>query len=218
MNYKELIDIISSGENLNVEFKRKFTTHEKMAKEMIALANTRGGYIIIGIDDNRKVYGVESEKSETELIKQCVEQYVEPVLDYQISYFDIEGKEVVVCSIPESKYKPHRIQDYQPELNINSAKVYIRVRDKSVLASKEMIKIMQSKVESKPLINYKIGKEEKIAFELLDSKESITVKDLKEAANISLRRASRTLIKLVRANLLMIHTKENGEDYFTYMG
>lgn len=218
MKYRELLDIISSGENLNVEFKRKFTTFEKMAKEMIALANTRGGYIIIGIDDDRKIYGVESEKSETELLRQCVEQYIEPTLDYNISYFEIDGKEIVVCSIPESKYKPHRIQDYQPQINLNSAKVYIRVRDKSVLASKEMIKILQSEVESKPLLNYQIGKEEKIVFELLDRKESITVKDLKESANISHRRASRTLIKLVRANLLMIHTKENGEDYFTYIG
>ena len=53
-----------------------------------------------------------------------------------------------------------------------------------------------------------IGSNERIVFEFLDKFERITVKDLGKYANISDRRASRTLIKLVRANLLLIHMKD----------
>jgi len=41
------------------------------------------------------------------------------------------------------------------------------------------------------------------------------VKDLANAANISERRASRTLVTMVRAGSLSIHTKDNGEEFFT---
>ena len=56
----ELYELIEEGENSHVEFKRKFSSPEKIAKEMIAFANSRGGYILFGIDDDRTIIGVES--------------------------------------------------------------------------------------------------------------------------------------------------------------
>lgn len=218
MKRKELLDIIESGEGLRVEFKQRFSTNEKIAKEMIALANTRGGYIIFGIDDDKSIYGVESEKSEAELVKDTAAAYCEPPVEYAIDFFEIEGKEIVIVEIFESKNKPHRLQDYLNSLDLNKALVYIRVNDKSISASKEMIKILQVQSSGMKLQKYQVGKNEKIAFEYLDTNEIITVKELSRIANISTRRASRTLIKLVRAKLLLIHTKDNGEDYFTYAG
>jgi len=38
--------------------------HKKKAKEMNAFANSKGGIIIFGVDENRAIVGVESEKSE----------------------------------------------------------------------------------------------------------------------------------------------------------
>lgn len=218
MNQKKLLKIIEGGEGINVEFKQRFSSFEKISKELLAFANTRGGYLIVGIDDDKSVYGVDSEKSVAELIKESAEKYCEPPLKYKIEYFDIDTKEVVVVYTPESSSKPHRMQDYVDHLDPNTAEVYVRVNDKSVLASKEMIKILQAASEEKSLTNYVVGKEEKIVFDYLDENETITVKELSKHANISGRRASRTLIKLVRAGLLIIHTKSNGEDFFTYFG
>ena len=64
-------------------------------------------------------------------------------------------------------------------------------------------------------MKYTIGKNEKSVFDYLEENETISVKELSDLINISERRASRTLVKLVRANLLMIHTKDNGEEFFT---
>lgn len=218
MTRQKLLKLLEEGENLNIEFKQRFSTFEKIAKEMIAFANTNGGYIIFGIDDNGSVYGVESEKGEAELIKEAAQKYCEPPIDYELYFIELENKEIVVAEIFESHKKPHRIQDYLNELDLRSAQIYIRVGEKSVPASKEMIKILQSNTSKLKLKNYNVGKNEKIVFEYLDSYESISVKDLSGKANISSRRASRTLINLVRANLLLIHTKDNGEVYFTYAG
>lgn len=218
MNAKKALSIIREGESLTVEFKRHFSEFDKIAKEMIGFANTKGGFIFFGIDDDGSVYGVESEKGEAELIKDCAENHCEPPVEYALHYVEIFGKEIVAAEIFEAETKPVRIQDYEKKLDLNTAQVYVRVKDKSVPASKETIKILQANAEQKALKNYQIGKAEKIAFEYLDKHEKINVKELSAAANISNRRASRTLIKLVRANLLIIHTKENGEEFFTYVG
>ncbi len=215
MTRKQLIKLIEDGENQTVEFKQRFSTEEKIAKEMIAFANTKGGVLIFGVEDDGKICGVLSEKGEAELVRTAAENYCEPPVNYSFEFINIGPDELVVVNVKESEIKPHRIQDYKTKLDLNTAHVYVRVNEKSVLASKEMIKILQTRTKGSSLINYTISKNEKIVFELLDRKENISVKELADKANISNRRASRTLINMVRADLLMIHHKDNGEEYFT---
>ena len=215
MNRRELLEMIEEGENIQCEFKRHFTTPDKIAREMIAFANTKGGYIIFGVDDDREVVGVDSEKAESEMIKDAADNYCEPPLKYSIDFIELYGKEVVVVSIPESDNKPHRIQDYQNELDINNSVVLVRVNDKSMQASKEMVRILRANSADLALKKYRIGQVEKMVFEFLAKYERISVKELSNLVNISERRASRTLVKMVRANLLLIHTKDNGEEFFT---
>jgi predicted HTH transcriptional regulator len=215
MRYKELLDLIEEGENIQVEFKRKFSTHDKIAREMIAFANTKGGYLLFGIDDDKKIVGVESEKETTELVKDAALNYCEPPLKYLIDYREIDGKEIVIVNVPESNIKPHRIQDYKTDIDITTAIVTIRVNDKSVQASKEMIRILRAQTNQAALKKYILGPTEKTVFEYLAKVERISVKELSNLVNISERRASRTLVKMLRANLLMIHTKDNGDEYFT---
>jgi len=123
-----------------------------------------------------------------------------------------------VVNVKESKIKPHRLQDYKKELDINKAEVYIRVNDKSILASKELIRLLKANSGSTELKKYSIGSNEKMVFDYLANNETISVKQLSHLANLSDRRASRTLVKMVRAGLLFIHTKENGEEFFTNAG
>jgi predicted HTH transcriptional regulator len=215
MNYRELKELIEEGENLQCEFKLKFSTEEKIAKEMMAFANTKGGYLIFGVDDDREIVGVESEKEIAALVTSTAKEYCIPPLEIKLDFIEVKGKEIVIVTIPESEQKPHRLQDYTDELDLNKSIVTIRVNDKSVQASKEMIRILRAQSSNKALIKYTIGQNEKLVFEYLKHKERITVKELSNLVNISERRASRTLVKMVRANLLMIHTKDNGDEYFT---
>jgi len=215
MKRSELLELIEKGENIHCEFKRKFSSPQKIAKEMMAFANTKGGYILFGVDDDKEIVGVESEKSEAELIKDTAANYCEPPLLYNIDFIDYKGKEVVIAEIPESDSKPHRLQDYLNKFDINKAVVMIRVKDKSIQASKEMVRILKADSEDLPLKKYSIGSNERKVFEYLTEYEAISVKQLSELVNISERRASRTLVKLVRARLLAIHTKDNGEEFFT---
>ena len=206
----ELYKLIEEGEGSNIEFKRKFSTPEKIAKEMIAFANTKGGYILFGVDDDKKIFGVESEKSELELIDTAAKFFCEPEVDYKTEIVPIRDTDVVVIQVFESRTKPHKLID---ENDRTSTRVYIRLNDKSVIASKETVNILKhSNPDSKPMI-LNLGELEKTLIDYLTGNERITVKEFKRLANISERRASRTLVTLVRAEVIRHHRMDNKEFY-----
>jgi len=210
MYLTELNKLIEDGENSQTEFKRKFSTPEKIAKEMVAFANTKGGYILFGIDDDRKIVGVESEKEELELINTAARFYCEPEIDYLTEIVYLKKKDVVVITVNESRNKPVRLISESED----DKKVYIRYNDQSILASKETIGILKySNPDSKPL-QITLGETEKMLLKYLSEHEKITVKGFKKLANISERRASRTLINLVKAEVVR-HHRQDKDEFFT---
>lgn len=207
----ELHSLIEDGENSTVEFKRKFSSPEKIAKEMIAFANSKGGTILFGVDDDRTIVGVESEKGEIELIDTAAKFYCEPEVEYSYEIISIKKSDIVVVNIPESKNKPHKLLSDNGDEEI---KVYIRYKDKSVLASRETINILKgSNIKAHP-VKITFGEIEKTLFKYLEENYSITVKGFKKLVNISERRASRILVNLVRTQVLRHHRIDNNE-FFT---
>jgi predicted HTH transcriptional regulator len=213
MNYKDIAVMLEEGEGFALEFKRKVSSPEKIAKAMVGFANTKGGTILFGIDDDRSVVGVESEKSEIELIRTVADFYCEPPVDVQIEIVPYRGKDVIAVFVEESRDKPHAVVADQ---NTDSAElqVYIRVNDKTVEASKEVVRILRAENPDSPPLRIAIGDNERRLLDFLDKHERITLKEFGDLVNISRRRASRTLIQLVRAGVLRVHTNEK-EDYYT---
>jgi predicted HTH transcriptional regulator len=206
----ELYKIIEDGENSHVEFKRKFSEAPKIAKELIAFANSKGGVILFGVDDDREITGVSSEKGEIELIDTAAKFYCEPEVQYTKEIISIKQKDIIIIHVPESKTKPHYLNNDE----LGAKRVYIRNNDMSILASKETINILKhSNPDSKPLI-ISSGKNEKMLMEYLSENERITVKEFKKLANISERRASRTLVNLVRAQVIR-HNRDGNYEFYT---
>ena len=58
----ELIEKIMFGEDATIEFKREMPHWDSMADEIAACANAEGGTILIGVDDNREIIGIELDK------------------------------------------------------------------------------------------------------------------------------------------------------------
>ncbi|HEY9167826.1 MAG TPA: RNA-binding domain-containing protein [Candidatus Kryptonia bacterium] len=213
MDISELKALISEGENFKIEFKRQFSSVEKIAKELIAFANTKGGMILFGVDDDGTIYGVESEKSEMDLIYEAARDYCEPRIEPIVQVIELNRKDIVVAIVEESGKKPHRLQDYRNFVS-SDAKVYIRINDKSVIASREVVKILESESSDSEPLSIIIGDSERRLFKHLEEKNRITVKEYAKLVNISERRASRILVNLVRAGVIRIYTDEKNE-YFT---
>jgi len=62
MEASELLEIISQGETSKVEFKGDIDSPDKLTAEMVAFANSLGGLLIIGVDDNGDVKGLNKDQ------------------------------------------------------------------------------------------------------------------------------------------------------------
>ena len=51
MTPKELIDIIACGETSTVQFKRQVDSVKQLVEEIVAFANSKGGMLLLGIED-----------------------------------------------------------------------------------------------------------------------------------------------------------------------
>jgi predicted HTH transcriptional regulator len=212
MDTHDLLKLIDEGEGFHVEFKRLVSSPEKIAKAMIAFANTKGGSILFGVDDDGSIVGVESEKTEMELLEEAGDRYCNPPIHPLLEIIPFNGKDVIVATVEESVEKPHQYVD--EEEDGRDPKVYIRVNDKTVLASREVVKILRDeRLDGEPL-QISIGENERRLFRYLEERERITLRQYCQLINISERRASRILVKLVRAGVVRIHTLEK-EDYYT---
>lgn len=212
MNSQDVLNLIKEGEGFHVEFKRFVSSPEKIAKAMIAFANTKGGSILFGVDDDGSIVGVASEKTEVELLGEAGVRYCDPPISPLLEIIPFNGRDVIVATVEESTEKPH--QYVGENEGQGDTKVYIRVNDKSVLASKEVVKILRDERPDGEPLELSIGENEKRLFRYLEEKERITLKQFCRLVNISERRASRILVKLVRAGVIRIHTLEK-EDYYT---
>ncbi len=212
MKLKDVKALIEEGEGFELEFKRKVSTPVKIAKTLIAFANTKGGIILFGVDDDRTIVGVGSEKEELEMIRTASNYYCDPPVEPSVDIVPFKGRDVIVATVEESDQKPHYLNLDEEESK--GTRVYIRVNDKTVEASKEVVRILQAESSSAPPLRIAIGDTERRLFDYLDQNERVTVKEFAKLVNVSHRRASRSLIQLVRAGVLRIHTHEK-EDFYT---
>ena len=58
MTKTELREIIANGQNSGVEFKCGVVDGHGLAKEVVAFANSWGGRILLGVDDDGSVRGL----------------------------------------------------------------------------------------------------------------------------------------------------------------
>jgi predicted HTH transcriptional regulator len=213
VNYKDIDLLVEQGEGARTEFKRKISSPKKIARTMISFANSGGGIILFGVDDDGTIIGVESEKTEVELIRTAGMIYADPPVMPSIEIIPYRGKDIVAALINESKDKPHYYVESDNGENHPGNRVYIRVNDKSIVASNEMVNIMHEQDPDAEPMTITIGNMERRLFDYLEQHEHITLQQFMNIVNISERRASRTFVNLVRAGILQIHTDENKEYY-----
>ncbi len=213
MDYRDVDHLIEEGEGFEIEFKRKVSTPEKIARALIAFANTRGGHILFGVDDDGSIVGVESEKSEVDLIVTAGAQFCDPPIEPALDIVAYDGKDVIVAYVEESDRKPHVYTGTNGQGDPGT-RVYIRVNDKTVMASREVVKVLRDERPDAPPLRMEFGHNERTLFAYLDAHERITAKEFSSLVNISERRASRILAGLVRAGVVRIHTLERSA-YFT---
>ena len=208
MTLKELNRIAEKGENQTVEFKKKVDFPEKVVKEVVAFANTEGGNLFIGIEDDGMVSGLKYPDEETYSLNKAIDSMCKPKINYKFQKISISKKRSVLhYKIFSNGIKPHTLI-----YNSGESYVYIRVADKSIKASGEVKAIIGGRNQPKD-IKFTYGDPESILMHYLHDNGTITLNQFVKNSELSYKNASKILVTLVLANVLTVKPGEK-EDQF----
>jgi predicted HTH transcriptional regulator len=204
MNVKKLI---FEGENVKVDFKKKITNCQKIARTMVSFTNNKGGILLIGVADDGTITGVKNEDEERYMITKAADMYARPVIEPKFEEVYIDDKMVLVVEIPESPLKPHYAL-----ADDGKWWVYVRVKDKSVLASKIVVDVLKRSADKEGvLIEYSTN--EKTLLEHLEKAARVTVKEVCDLLKVGRAKAQRLLVNLILSGIIRINTTEKEEFY-----
>lgn len=207
MTVQDIRKLAKQGEGLRIEFKKKAAYPEKIIKEIIAFANTEGGYLLIGVDDNGTVSGQNFIEEEVFILEKTILEKIFPKVAYRITTLQLNSKKgIAVFYIEKSEAKPHYLMED------NRKKAYVRVADRTIQASKEIWEILRRSRKPKDIV-FTYGQKEDILMKALEQQGKITVNEFTKMAKLPKFMASRTLVRLVLANVLKIIPQES-EDLF----
>ena len=122
-------------ENEHVEYKSQIT--DEIYKEVIAFANTEGGVIYIGIDDQGNVIGIENVDETYTRLTNGVRDTIAPDVTMFVRYV-LQDNKVIRIEIGEGSGKPY----YLKSKGLKPNGVYVRQGTSSVQASSELIRQM----------------------------------------------------------------------------
>ena len=116
MNINLLKSYLKNGEGITLEFKKAKSEIPKSVYEtVVAFANRRGGTVLLGVNDDGKITGVEKDKVEkmkSDFTTTINNKKIEPSMYLDIDSIDIEEKTIIYINVPESS-QVHRLNGYK---------------------------------------------------------------------------------------------------------
>lgn len=136
------INEIVHGESKNVEFKLTLPKDsEKYTKSIVAFANTQGGKLIVGVDDNtREVIGIDDDVlfRMMDRISNAVSDSCEPQIVPNIEPQTVDGKTIIVVTVAPGANRPYYLKSKGKDMG-----TFIRVAGTSRPAHPEKIKELE---------------------------------------------------------------------------
>ncbi len=115
-----------------MEFKSAVNA-ENLAKSIVGFANTHGGKLFIGVNDDRTICGIDRDDMQTWVMDTVIRRYIHPSIIPAYEEVNIDGRRVVAIEVPQGAYKPYVVRRSDRE------DIYIRFGDTTQLASREQI-------------------------------------------------------------------------------
>jgi predicted HTH transcriptional regulator len=182
----QLIKLIREGEHQKQDFKYCITDSRKIARSLVAFANTAGGSLLIGVKDNGNIVGVQSDE-EYYMVESAARIFSRPPIAFTTRQWHYEGKTVLQVTVEPSTGKPHFAKDENGKWM-----AYVRYKDENRLAGKVMTDVW-NKQKSPEGITIKLSDAEKFLLQYLDSHDFISVSAYARKAGLPYRQAEQLL-------------------------
>ncbi|MEI6898880.1 MAG: ATP-binding protein [Bacteroidota bacterium] len=198
--------LISVGEHQRLDFKFEITDARKIAKTLVAFANTDGGRLLIGVKDNGAIAGMRSDE-EYYMVESAANMYCRPEVQFKVREWSVNGKKVLEITISRSAEKPHFASTKEGKWL-----AYIRVADQNLIVNRVLLKVWKYEKTEKGVF-VKFTETEKTLLEYLENHGSITLSGFTRMAKISRPKAETILIKFILLKTIRIIFTENGTFY-----
>lgn len=198
--------LIQEGEHQQQDFKYCINDAKKIAKSLVAFANTDGGRLLIGVKDNGRIAGIKTDE-EFYMVESAAKIYSKPPISFTTKTWHIEGKTVLEIEIGTSLIKPHYAKDENGKWL-----AYIRIGDENVLAHKIMLNVWKRKNSDKG-IHFSYSTDEKFLIELLRSHAFVSFPKYLRMARIPRQKAERTLTNFVLMDVVKMNISPSGTTF-----
>jgi predicted HTH transcriptional regulator len=111
MNGQELLEIINGGESSKVQFKERLPHQDSLAHELIAFSNSKGGIIIIGVNDKTGTINGLSFDEIQQINQQLVNiasQKVYPPVYITTETVTVNDSRLIIVNVEEGLSKPYK--------------------------------------------------------------------------------------------------------------
>lgn len=197
-------NLIREGEGQKIEFKFEIADAKKIARTLVAFANSSGGTILIGVKDNGAIAGIRSDE-EYYMLDAAATMYCKPQVPFRPYLHDLDGKMVLEVVIEKSKDVLHSAPDKE-----GNYKVYIRKDDENLLPGGIFLKIHSRRLEGKG-VQIEYTEKERFLLQHLMNNESITLNQYRRKANLPFHIAEKVLISFVLLDIITMDVTEKGE-------
>lgn len=198
---------IEEGEHQQQDFKYCINDSKKIAKSLVAFANTDGGRLLIGVKDNGKIVGISTDE-EFYMVEAAAKIYSSPPVNFSTKQWHSEGKTVLEISVEPSTERPHYAKD-------DSGKwlAYIRKKDENILAHKIQL-VVWKKQNSPKGICFTYSDNEKFLIQYLQKNDSITFSKFIRLAQISRQKAQEILSNFIIMDIVRLNTTLEGTYFY----
>lgn len=198
--------LIAEGEHQQLDFKFGINDSRKIARTLVAFANTDGGRLLIGVKDNGSIAGVRSEE-EFYMIQAASEMYTRPVVPFEVKEWTVNQKRILEIIVPAIKgilhSAPEKKDDYL---------VYTRVKDENYPVNSVWLKAYKWR-NSQAGTFIRFGVSEKFLLDYLEVEPSITQSRYCKLAKINSRTAENIIAGFVAIGMVSIVFTKQGVIY-----
>jgi predicted HTH transcriptional regulator len=188
-------NLIEQGEHQQLDFKFAINDSRKIAKSLVAFANTDGGRLLVGVKDNGVIVGVKTDE-EYYMVEAAAEMYSQPSINFETKRWVVSGKTVLEVVIPKSDQMPHYAKDHD-----NNWLAYIRFKDQNLLANNVLLKVWQRK-KSKEGLRIKLTHKEQFLIDYLSKNKTIMFSKFCRLAHIPGFKAEEILVNFILWDLI----------------
>lgn len=158
----DIKELLTQKENRKLEFKRELPSNEKLIKTAIAFSNSQGGNLIIGVEDDGVVIGIDEDSvvKFEEIISNTIYDSCSPNIMPEIYSTRFENKTLLVMHFYPSSQRPHYIKSLGKHNG-----TYIRVGSSNRVATLDILENLERekrRISYDSVVNYDVSYRENI--------------------------------------------------------